>query len=658
MECELTEAGTGMFHGAGVEVSFRGKFNEVSKPVSIGIESSDVFTNWFVQYNLRGSYPWARLNDNFNRLALDTPTPDQWSEPFRGYPLVVGEDTYLRGKEGLHLHTVPASVNYYSLAFGMQCADCTADDYGSSGSMRVSASQGNAFDRYSYASGPLSVSGSLTGLSMASVPYDLAGTGVRYEEGRPPVASFTATPSTGRALVRQPMTFDASSSHDADGEIVHYHWRFGDGESVVNDHETTEVVHTYTEPGEYKVKLSVTDDDGYMNSTTLTVQASSPVLLVHGWHGSRNNWALFERWLGKDGYDPYVLEYDDSACASAGAVELSARVDKILEPYGQLGDDGRKLDIIAHSFGGLVSRYYVESMGGDRNVDHLIMLATPNHGTRLADYLTGQMNDGDAASVVEVILGLYSGLRPDRAWCSSSNLRTKNNDFLDTLNLHFRLDRIDTQYFVIAGTGHYPKNYTSSASFLPGPDDGVVALSSARLVGVPLYCVELDHSSIVNPYNVKERTSEELSAREEVLRCLYDDTIKPILRDVSPSAAYPCPWDDPDDSQPLINGAATFSIQLKQGSSAADGFDVTAGVSRVEVGFRFEFCDFEFALTTPSQGTITPSVAQEDPNVDYVQYDGLWRYTVNNPESGRWEWYIKALELPEDGEDITVYALW
>ena len=39
-----------------------------------------------------------------------------------------------------------------------------------------------------------------------------------------------------------------------------------------------------------------------------------------------------------------------------------------------------KVIIVAHSMGGLVSRYYIKNLGGSNKVDKLIMIGTPNHG--------------------------------------------------------------------------------------------------------------------------------------------------------------------------------------------------------------------------------------------------------------------------------------
>ncbi len=63
-------------------------------------------------------------------------------------------------------------------------------------------------------------------------------------------------------------------------------------------------------------------------------------------------------------------------------IEENARLLKQrLEAVGLGADRGKELHIVAHSMGGLVSRWFIEREGGDRLVQHLIMLGTPNAGS-------------------------------------------------------------------------------------------------------------------------------------------------------------------------------------------------------------------------------------------------------------------------------------
>jgi len=117
-------------------------------------------------------------------------------------------------------------------------------------------------------------------MKISSVPYDLTGTGVRCEHNQPPIASFTYSPEDP-LVAGEELTFDAVSSHDPDGEIVSYDWDFDDGDTVAGE----VVTHTYAEPGDYAVSLTVTDDDGLTGSTQQTVTARE--LTVEAWTSGR-----------------------------------------------------------------------------------------------------------------------------------------------------------------------------------------------------------------------------------------------------------------------------------------------------------------------------------------------------------------------------------
>lgn len=43
--------------------------------------------------------------------------------------------------------------------------------------------------------------------------------------------------------------------------------------------------------------------------------------------------------------------------------------------------DGEKFDLVAFSMGGLVSRYYLQKLGGYHRVRRFVTISTPNHGT-------------------------------------------------------------------------------------------------------------------------------------------------------------------------------------------------------------------------------------------------------------------------------------
>ncbi len=61
--------------------------------------------------------------------------------------------------------------------------------------------------------------------------------------------------------------FDGSGSSDIDGEIVEWDWEFGDGASGSGEYAT----HTYDSPGDYRVRLTVRDDQGAEDTTWANV---------------------------------------------------------------------------------------------------------------------------------------------------------------------------------------------------------------------------------------------------------------------------------------------------------------------------------------------------------------------------------------------------
>lgn len=82
-----------------------------------------------------------------------------------------------------------------------------------------------------------------------------------------PTADFSVSNST--VANDETVAFDASNSSD-DGTIESYEWDFGDGNT--SSGETTS--HSYSSPGEYEVRLTVTDDQGNSDTASANVTVS------------------------------------------------------------------------------------------------------------------------------------------------------------------------------------------------------------------------------------------------------------------------------------------------------------------------------------------------------------------------------------------------
>jgi pimeloyl-ACP methyl ester carboxylesterase len=59
-----------------------------------------------------------------------------------------------------------------------------------------------------------------------------------------------------------------------------------------------------------------------------------------------------------------------------GAADLGAHIERICERTGH-----DRVHVVGHSLGGLIARYLVQRLGGDRRVESLVTLGTPHEGS-------------------------------------------------------------------------------------------------------------------------------------------------------------------------------------------------------------------------------------------------------------------------------------
>ena len=91
------------------------------------------------------------------------------------------------------------------------------------------------------------------------------------------------------------------------------------------------------------------------------------------------------RYLRERGFEVHALDLvpsDGSAAIEQLAAQVAAYVDERLPP-------GAPLDLVGFSMGGVVSRYYVQRLGGAERVRRFITISAPHHGTATA-YLSGK----------------------------------------------------------------------------------------------------------------------------------------------------------------------------------------------------------------------------------------------------------------------------
>ncbi|GAA1181658.1 hypothetical protein GCM10009654_43540 [Streptomyces hebeiensis] len=107
-------------------------------------------------------------------------------------------------------------------------------------------------------------------------------------------------------------------------------------------------------------------------------RARPPVVLIHGFVDNRSVFVLLRRSLARHGW-PYLisLNYSPLTCDIRSAAELLGR--EIEEICARTGHG--RVDVVGHSLGGLIARYYVQRLSGDSRIRTLVTLGTPHEGT-------------------------------------------------------------------------------------------------------------------------------------------------------------------------------------------------------------------------------------------------------------------------------------
>lgn len=261
------------------------------------------------------------------------------------------------------------------------------------------------------------------------------------------------------------------------------------------------------------IEITYEDEEGNPGSMTLNIIVSRPpVFLMHGFTGDESTWATLGNYLRVRKYETYAREYyqgpADESTIQRQSEKLGFYIQKIRESYKAINILLTRIDIVAHSMGGLMSRYYInnmskygkkagvvipydvklsrEQLAAARNkapvnlidVRKLIMVGTPNHG----------------ASKIDELFGVLGALSSDYHQLANAQLRS-DSEFFKILNAGENEGRHldpNVQYALLYGIRKRSEFYPPDRLFYPwqtsqknfADDDGVVKISSAILNGI------------------------------------------------------------------------------------------------------------------------------------------------------------------------------
>ena len=218
------------------------------------------------------------------------------------------------------------------------------------------------------------------------------------------------------------------------------------------------------------IRFTYKDAAGNIQSQTIKISILRPmVFLVHGFTGDASTWSGLANNLATQKFDSRAENYYEqndgflikSQDVFAQSRKLSENIDDAKSEYSKSNIKMLKVDIVAHSMGGLIARYYTNGYSSYRNdVRKLFMVGTPNHGIGNGKQILGAFGAAGTWSHFGMLADVH-----------------EESDFMVNLNRNEstggHLNK-DIEYFNIYGTF----------------DDGVTHESSAYMPGVMSYKIK------------------------------------------------------------------------------------------------------------------------------------------------------------------------
>lgn len=207
-----------------------------------------------------------------------------------------------------------------------------------------------------------------------------------------------------------------------------------------------------------------------------------PILMVHGVFfrdfKALNYWGRIPKELEKNGAKIYYGNHNSAASVDNSALELEKRILQIVEETGC-----EKVNIIAHSKGGLDSRTAIANTTAGQYIASLTTINTPHRGCEFADYLLTKIPE----EIKNTIAGNYNraaaalgDTNPDFLAAvydlTSENCRKRNETVKDMPGIMYQSVGSKLNH---ASSGRFPLNFSYKlVKYFDGDNDGLVGEKS------------------------------------------------------------------------------------------------------------------------------------------------------------------------------------
>ena len=352
-----------------------------------------------------------------------------------------------------------------------------------------------------------------------------------------------------------------------------------------------------------------------------------PVVMVHGFNADYHTW---DNYLGPQGYlarlglQGYAVG-DGQVAGVMNTGSLSnpaARTNTIAENAAILGEymanvqavtGAEKVDLLVHSMGGMIARYYLDRVMKTDNVAQLIILGTPMAGS--------------ACASLPASLGL---LLP-------ATLEIQPSYMVGVFNKQI-IHRRGVPFHALAGT-KLRDSVTSPCT--PVPSDLVVTEDSVKAIPMPVTEMPLLHT--------------ELNTAPEV----FEQFVTPLLK--TPPGGFEPAEDLPADQAAAVSQQFTkiYTGHLNPGDTQDVVINIDANVTVATFALYDTSRSLDVSVTGASGNTITLDTEKnglikvDDPSTMF--YLG---YGFKQPKPGKWVVTLLTTETtPSEGADYAIMAV-
>ncbi len=258
--------------------------------------------------------------------------------------------------------------------------------------------------------------------------------------------------------------------------------------------------------GLFSVSSDIMDVTGAYAGSKPQTATKYPIVLLHGFLGWDQVFFLdyfyhIRRALEADGFVVYTPQVNPVASIETRAKQLAPLFDRIFQETG-----AEKINLIAHSMGGLDARYLITHGYGDR-IASLTTIGTPHHGTPVPDLVFNVL--GTRSPLFKAFEFLAAGFLGKGAYKPSDlslreNLWNLSREYIQNyFNVYYH-DNPEIYYQSFAGVTGFQTGDLTDLLLLPfvpafklgERSDGLVPMESAKW-GRFRGLVSADHVNLV-----------------------------------------------------------------------------------------------------------------------------------------------------------------